>query len=379
MTAPWHLRPAGLRDLEALIELENAGFTGDRLSRRSFRRFLQNEHDLLLIAETDGHLAGYSLLLCRQGTSLCRLYSLAVSPQYRGRGLGEVLLRATEQAALERHCSHLRLEVRPDNHAAIRLYRQLGYRQFQLLHDYYEDHADALRFEKRLLYPKHARLPPVPFYAQTTEFTCGPACLMMAMKALNSRQELNRRLELQLWREATTIFMTSGHGGCSPHGLALAAHRRGFEVRLHVSSLGVPFIDGVRDEGKKEVIHLVHEDFLAQLQQEQIAIHDEGLNSSMLEQLLVQGWIPLILISSYRISRSKAPHWVVLSGADDHFFYIHDPDIEWEKDKSSTDNVHVPILRKDFLRMAQFGRQQLQAMVLVRKAMVAADKGFEQD
>ena len=34
---------------------------------------------------------------------------------------------------------------------------------------------------------------------------------------------LDRTLELRVWREATTIFMTSGHGGCGPDGLALAA------------------------------------------------------------------------------------------------------------------------------------------------------------
>jgi hypothetical protein len=25
---------------------------------------------------------------------------------------------------------------------------------------------------------------------------------------------MNRREELQIWRESTTIFMTAGHGGC---------------------------------------------------------------------------------------------------------------------------------------------------------------------
>ena len=45
---------------------------------------------------------------------------------------------------------------------------------------------------------------------------------MMAMAALKPEQEMSRRVELQIWREATTVFMTTGHGGCSAHGLALA-------------------------------------------------------------------------------------------------------------------------------------------------------------
>ncbi|MCL1487420.1 MAG: peptidase C39 family protein [Marinobacter sp.] len=67
-----------------------------------------------------------------------------------------------------------------------------------------------------------------PYYPQTTEFTCGPAALIMAMAALNQQQSLTTLEELKIWREATTIFMLSGHGGCGPHGLALAAWHRGF-------------------------------------------------------------------------------------------------------------------------------------------------------
>jgi Peptidase_C39 like family len=43
---------------------------------------------------------------------------------------------------------------------------------------YYEDGGDALRFEKRLVPNLRALAPP--YFHQTTEFTCGPACIMMA-------------------------------------------------------------------------------------------------------------------------------------------------------------------------------------------------------
>ena len=44
----------------------------------------------------------------------------------------------------------LRLEVRRNNTTAIRLYEKLGYKQIGLLPDYYEDHMEALRYEKLL-------------------------------------------------------------------------------------------------------------------------------------------------------------------------------------------------------------------------------------
>ncbi|MCT7656069.1 peptidase C39 family protein [Oceanimonas sp. NS1] len=91
----------------------------------------------------------------------------------------------------------------------------------------------------------------MPYYRQTTEFTCGPASLMMALSALDATHHTQPDEELQLWREATTIFMTQGHGGCGPHGLALAAHRRGFAVELVLNQDGPLFINSVRSPDKK--------------------------------------------------------------------------------------------------------------------------------
>ena len=86
----------------------------------------------------------------RSGSTLARLYSLAVSPEAAGGGLGRDLLAAVEARATARGSSVLRLEVRAANLAAIRLYERKGYRRFGIHREYYEDGADALRYEKRL-------------------------------------------------------------------------------------------------------------------------------------------------------------------------------------------------------------------------------------
>ncbi len=61
-------------------------------------------------------------------------------------------VREAEKEAVEADRIIMRLEVREDNTGAIALYRRLGYRQFGTYRDYYEDHGDALRFERRILY-----------------------------------------------------------------------------------------------------------------------------------------------------------------------------------------------------------------------------------
>jgi hypothetical protein len=54
--------------------------------------------------------------------------------------------------------------------------------------------------------------------------------------------DLSPEHEYDLWREATLAAVPA----CSRHGLALAAHRRGFRVRLIGSSEGLPFHDRIR-------------------------------------------------------------------------------------------------------------------------------------
>ncbi|MBI2779202.1 MAG: GNAT family N-acetyltransferase [Gammaproteobacteria bacterium] len=56
------------------------------------------------------------------------VYSLVVDPACQGRGIARGLLEAAEQAAAAKGCITMRLEVRADNEAAIRLYCKAGYR-----------------------------------------------------------------------------------------------------------------------------------------------------------------------------------------------------------------------------------------------------------
>lgn len=177
-------RLATVDDLPALLALENQCFTLDRLTPRSFRWMLSHANASLLVAQRDGQLMGYALLLFHRGTSLARLYSIAIAEQARGHGLGARLLEQAERCALEHERAYLRLEVRTDNPKAIALYECHGYRRFAQVDDYYQDHTSALRYEKRILQHPTDETRPVPYYAQTTDFTCGPACLLMAMAAL---------------------------------------------------------------------------------------------------------------------------------------------------------------------------------------------------
>ena len=363
------IRNAVLADIPALVSLEKRCFDTDRLSERSFRHLLKRGKASLLIDADGENLAGYGLVLFHQNTSMARLYSLAIAPAYRGKGIAAKLMAASEKNALERGVVSMRLEVHVNNSSAIALYHKLGYRDFDIFPDYYEDHAAAIRMEKALASHLSPDISRVPLYTQTLDFTCGPASLMMAMKALNPELELSRRLELRLWREATSIFMTSGHGGCSPFGLALSAAHRGLHVEVFTPCDAVMFIDSVRSEEKREVIRIVEEDFLQEIHQLGLPLHERQLSLDEMEQRFRHGDIPVVLISAYRLTGDKSPHWVVICGFDVRFIYIHEPFVDVDEGKTETTCFGIPVPRHEFERMCFYGSRRQYATLLISKGV----------
>jgi predicted double-glycine peptidase len=224
---------------------------------------------------------------------------------------------------------------------------------------------DAWRYEKTLDQRLKPDLERVAWYEQTLDFTCGPACLIMAMQTLDPSTEASRSLELKLWREATTIFMTSGIGGCGPYGLALAVHRRGFDPEIWVNDPGVQMIDSVRSAEKKEVMTLVQADMEREIRELGIPVHFDVLDDAALEAAFNRGAIPVVLISSWQIYEEKSPHWVVISGFDEHFVYVNDPFVDYEEGETPVDSINMPIGRSQFQQMARYGRKGLQAVVLI--------------
>jgi len=45
----------------------------------------------------------------------------------------------------------------------------------------------------------------VPYYAQSSDFSCGPACVLMVMKHFNPNLHLTRALEYEVWRQCNMI------------------------------------------------------------------------------------------------------------------------------------------------------------------------------
>lgn len=381
------VRRATRADLEALVRLE-ASFPGDRISRASFQRFLDAATADVWVAVAEAASAGGdraagsdaatarrpatvastvvgdAVVTYRRGFHGARLYSLVTDPAHRGRGVASAILDVAEAAAFERGCVSMRLEVRLDNVGAIAVYERRGYERVGVTDDFYEDGSDALRMRKRLR-EGHARLLSVPYQPQSLEFTCGAACLHMAMRALGHPMPLGPAGELALWREATTVFMLAGHGGTSAHGLAVAALRRGFDAEVWVEKRGVPFLDTVRDTNKKAVIALAHAGFLEDFQRLGGREHVGEFGAEDVVAQLRGGRVPLVMVSGSRLYFERIPHWVVATGWDEDHLYVHDPHLPDGAERA--DGVHLPLRRADFAAVARYGRARHRAMVVVAR------------
>lgn len=143
------IRRATMSDASALHAMESL-FPSDRMSMRSIRRFIASRSARVLVAVRKREVLGNLVLLLRANSRMARIYSVVVSPQARGLGIGKWLVEAAEREARREGCETVTLEVRADNGAARALYAGRGYVEARCLPGYYDDGADGLRLERTL-------------------------------------------------------------------------------------------------------------------------------------------------------------------------------------------------------------------------------------
>jgi ribosomal-protein-alanine N-acetyltransferase len=153
--AAGRLRSGRPGDLDGILALEKASFPPeDCFPRRSWRGLLVSPSALCLVCDDRTILASIAWLL-RSTSSLARMYSLAVHPEARGRGLARLLV-AQSLRRLPGRIDTLGLEVRSDNGAAVGLYCALGFIETARLPDYYGPGRSGLRLRASVATVKQA-------------------------------------------------------------------------------------------------------------------------------------------------------------------------------------------------------------------------------
>jgi [ribosomal protein S18]-alanine N-acetyltransferase len=167
------LRPMVAADLVDVIALEHELFPEDPWSPEMFADEVAQPQQsrLYLIAEADGGdggvaaseivsgrgaaggpvMAGYAGLMFVPGGTQADVLTIAVRSAYWGRGIGSTLLGALIDAARDRGCTEMFLEVRADNARAHGLYLRRGFADLGIRRGYYQPSGmDAITMRKDL-------------------------------------------------------------------------------------------------------------------------------------------------------------------------------------------------------------------------------------
>lgn len=149
-----HPEPASLRPYRLGPEAAEACASLDRLvldglwSVAQWTRELENPGSTVLGldgGDGSGPAAGLLGLACGQAiVDDFHLTAVAISPDWRRRGLALLLLRALLAEARHQGCRRATLEVDRSNSAAVGLYRRLGFETEGVRRAYYRNGGDAL-------------------------------------------------------------------------------------------------------------------------------------------------------------------------------------------------------------------------------------------
>ena len=139
------IEQASLRDLSALRNMEKVCFPKDAWPLMDLIGVLTFPAVIRLKAVNSKEMVGFIAGDIRRLEGVAWIATVAVLPEYRGRGIGSALLQACEdKIPLKR----IRLCVRVSNDTAIRLYERRGYERVGEWSRYYQDGEAALVMEK---------------------------------------------------------------------------------------------------------------------------------------------------------------------------------------------------------------------------------------
>ena len=130
------VRRLAAEDVDAVVAIETEAFASP-WQRETFLDLLDRPGlELLVMEDSVAGIVGYAVLWCivDQG----ELANMAITPNFRRRGLGSLLLARVLDVAREREVETVYLEVRASNESAVRLYTRFGFTEVGTRRAYYD-------------------------------------------------------------------------------------------------------------------------------------------------------------------------------------------------------------------------------------------------
>ncbi|WP_282937821.1 ribosomal protein S18-alanine N-acetyltransferase [Paenibacillus sp. RC67] len=137
---PLEFRSMQMEDIPAICDIEQEAFTTPWTAGAFQNELTNNQFARYMVMECDGEVAGYGGMWLIMEEA--HVTNVAVRKQYRGKKLGERLMRELQKTASFFGAVRMTLEVRPSNHIAIGLYEKLGFYSVGLRRGYYTDNKE---------------------------------------------------------------------------------------------------------------------------------------------------------------------------------------------------------------------------------------------
>ncbi len=118
------VHPMTLADLDQVMEVERLSYLTP-WSRQAFESELLQRYTVYLVARAGDRVVGFAGMHVLW--EMAHVTNVAVHPEFRGRGVGERLMRELIRIAYRRGAARMTLEVRVGNAPAQALYRKLGF------------------------------------------------------------------------------------------------------------------------------------------------------------------------------------------------------------------------------------------------------------
>jgi ribosomal protein S18 acetylase RimI-like enzyme len=144
------IRVATVADAAALLSIENASFSSDKIKARQMRYLLTQAKAFSLVFIESANIVGYCTVLTPAFPRPARIYSLAVDENFRGKKIASSLLQQAIDTARAMNYTSIRLEVRAEHLGVQALYQGLGFSEIGRIEAYYEDGEQAIHMQKFL-------------------------------------------------------------------------------------------------------------------------------------------------------------------------------------------------------------------------------------
>jgi ribosomal-protein-alanine N-acetyltransferase len=142
------IRRAEPKDLPFIVEIEGLCFPEETAFPAGMFAYLIKYSVSLVACDPEDRVVGFIIgYTSGRGGAV---YTLDVHPAYRKKGIGSKLVLALEEELRAQGARAIRLEAALENPEARELYHKAGYRERELVRNYYGRGKDAVRLWKEL-------------------------------------------------------------------------------------------------------------------------------------------------------------------------------------------------------------------------------------